>query len=515
MPRQRGIGGRGALALALMLLVAACSSAAPEPADSAAADPWAGFPAVEGPEPSRDVVAFYYAWYGTPDSDGQWIHWEGSGSTPPDTVASDFYPTLGAYSSSDPGVVAQHMAWLRQAGVGVVALSYWKGETPDAVVDLVFRTAEHYGIQVAFHIEPYADRTADEMATTVHRLLERYAESPALYRLEAESLHLPGVRARPLVFVWATNIASQTDETEQPVEYWASGVDAIHATDDAFVVACPCGGRYAESVLGGHFDGAYNYASLFLEEEDFSWAQTMPAKSLYIPSVMPGSLQNAIGAPSLFVDRGAGAAYRAQWEAALDVLVRPALVSITSFNEWHEGSQIEPAVAGYTSTDPGREWFDYGALPEDGYLTLTNELVAEYLARDWSAVAATPLRLTLETTSDWTWVEPVAGSFLQPGLLASSPELTGAGWFGQQLLISQDLGRAESGASVSVTYELGGIDLGDGLTLEVGRGGIGTTEVTVEALIDGAYVVVGSYRWSGTSDDQNRSRFTIAASRLA
>lgn len=515
MPRRRGTGWRGALAPILMLLLAACSSAAPGTQDPSSPDPWAGFPAVEGPDPSREVVAFYYAWYGTPDSDGTWIHWDGSNSSPPDTLASDFYPSLGAYSSSDPAVVAQHMAWLREAGVGVIALSYWKGETLNAVVDLVFRTAEHYGIQVAFHIEPYADRTADEMATTVHGLLERYGESPALFRLEAESLHLAGVRARPLVFVWATNFASQTDQSERPVEYWASGVDAIHAADDAFVVACPCGGRYAESVLGGHFDGAYNYASLFLDQEDFSWAQTLPAKSLYIPSVMPGSLQNAIGAPSLFVERAGGAAYRAQWEAALGVQVRPALVSITSFNEWHEGSQIEPAVMGHASSDADRAWFDYGALAETGYLTLTSELVADYLARDWSVAAATPLRLTLETTSDWSWVEPVVGAFLQPGLLEASPELSGSGWFGQRLLISQDLARAESGASVSVTYELGGIDLGDGLTLEVGRGGIGTTEVTIEALIDGSYEVVGTYRWSGTSDDQNRSRFTISASQLS
>lgn len=514
MRRSAATGRRLNLALALLLLTAACSSAAPEQTASSTPDPWAGFPAVEGPDPSREVAAFYYAWYGNPEVDGAWVHWDQNGRTPPDDIGSDFYPELGAYSSADPPVVAQHMAWLREAGVGVIVLSYWKGETPPSTVDLVFDTAEHYGIQVAFHIEPYAGRTADEMAETVHGLLERYADSPALYRLDAESLYLDGVRARPLVFVWATNFASQTDQSERPVEYWASGVDAIHAVDDAFVVACPCGGRYAESVLGGHFDGAYNYASLFLDQEDFTWAQTLPAGSLYIPSVMPGSAQNAIGAPDLFVDRAGGDAYRAQWAAALDALVRPALVSITSFNEWHEGSQIEPAVAGHTSSAPGRAWLDYGGLAGDGYLSLTRELISEYLARDWSDVASVPLRLTLETTSDWTWVEPVVGAFLGPGLLAASPELTSSGWSGQRLLISQDLDRAASGASVSVTYELGGIDLADGLTLEVGRGGIGSTEVTIEALIDGAYEVVGTYRWSGTSDDQNRSRFTIPAARL-
>ena len=66
-----------------------------------------------GPDPSYKVAAFYYPWYGNPAIDGEWIHWTQNNHMPPDDIASDYYPALGAYSSNDPAVVAQHMEWLQ------------------------------------------------------------------------------------------------------------------------------------------------------------------------------------------------------------------------------------------------------------------------------------------------------------------------------------------------------------------------------------------------------------------
>ena len=61
---------------------------------------------------------FYYAWYGTPKIDGEWIHWNhavlphwtpgvnanfptvGSKFQPPEKIGSNFYPSLGPYRSS-------------------------------------------------------------------------------------------------------------------------------------------------------------------------------------------------------------------------------------------------------------------------------------------------------------------------------------------------------------------------------------------------------------------------------
>lgn len=55
------------------------------------------------------------------------------------------------------------------------------------------------------------------------------------------------------------------------------------------------------------------------------------------------------------------------WKAALQL--KPEIISITSFNEWHEGTQIETAVKkqGYD---------DYGRDP-DMYLKITKEMVKQ------------------------------------------------------------------------------------------------------------------------------------------
>ena len=74
---------------------------------------------------SSKVAAFYYPWYGNPSVDGQWIHWTENNHFPSGDIAGDYYPALGAYSSNDPEVVAQHMKWLQQAGIGVIITSWW------------------------------------------------------------------------------------------------------------------------------------------------------------------------------------------------------------------------------------------------------------------------------------------------------------------------------------------------------------------------------------------------------
>ena len=55
------------------------------------------------------------------------------------------------------------------------------------------------------------------------------------------------------------------------------------------------------------------------------------------------------------------------WKAALNIGAE--IVSITSFNEWHEGTQIEAAIQ-----KDGYE--DYGTDP-DFYLKLTKEMVQQ------------------------------------------------------------------------------------------------------------------------------------------
>src|SRR5205823_9002066 len=60
------------------------------------------------------------------------------------------------------------------------------------------------------------------------------------------------------------------------------------------------------------------------------------------PSVGPGYQGRRAGEDAGVKARRNGATYDSMWNGAL--AARPPLVTITSFNEWGEGTQIEPAT---------------------------------------------------------------------------------------------------------------------------------------------------------------------------
>src|SRR3990172_2233626 len=186
---------RNTFILALVVLLTACSgpaatkpvlpSATPIQATQPASTP---LPPVEGPDPSYKVAAFYYGWYGNVSLDPEWYHWDD-----PQELSADYYPQLGPYSSNDPLVVAQHMAWLRKAGIRVIVVSWWgRGGYEERPFLLIMEMAERYGIKVAFHIEPYPGRTADGLVSSVEYLYQTYGDLPAFFRTTASSRYSPG-----------------------------------------------------------------------------------------------------------------------------------------------------------------------------------------------------------------------------------------------------------------------------------------------------------------------------------
>ena len=96
------------------------------------------------------------------------------------------------------------------------------------------------------------------------------------------------------------------------------------------------------------------------------------------PSVGPGYNGRRAGETSASRPRARGATYDRLWSAAL--AAAPDLVTVTSYNEWGEGTQIEPAQArlGYASYDGA--WGLIGAPAQTAYLTRTAYWAARYHA---------------------------------------------------------------------------------------------------------------------------------------
>ncbi|MGH7698669.1 MAG: hypothetical protein ACRENV_08355, partial [Candidatus Dormibacteria bacterium] len=93
------------------------------------------------------------------------------------------------------------------------------------------------------------------------------------------------------------------------------------------------------------FDGVYTYDPYELTGSDFAGicGAARMRGLLCSPSVSPGFRSSRAEHTPNVKPRDHGATYDNSWAGAL--AANPDQVSITSFNEWHEGSQIEPAQA--------------------------------------------------------------------------------------------------------------------------------------------------------------------------
>ncbi|WP_330447818.1 ThuA domain-containing protein [Streptomyces anulatus] len=315
-------------------------------------------PATED-EGSSNVHLFYYPWYGTLDGSGSWRHWQQGGHTPPDSIGADLYPKLGPYDSGDiAGAVDQHMKWVQRSGAGVIVYSWWgQGGYEDSLAGDVMDAAARHGVEVAWHIEPYGGRTAESVVDDIAYLEGKFGDHPAFYRDAAN-----GDRNAYYIF------------ESLRIQDW-SALDAVE--DTAIVLA-----QTTDTSKVDHFGGIYTYdgiagatAAGWKNAGDYAKANGL----VWAPSVAPGYLDDRAvpGNTTPTLGREDGASYDLEWNNALDPAIGgdPTWVSVTSFNEWHEGSSIEPASS---SPPPGHGYETFegaygrtGEAAETAYLDRT------------------------------------------------------------------------------------------------------------------------------------------------
>ena len=295
-----------------------------------------GAPAAAASAPATTAI-FYYPWYGTPTQDAAWGHWQQNAAAPPRRLGSQYYPARGAYSSSDAAVVAAQMKEIAAAGIGEVVVSWWgRGSAEDRRLPAVSAAARARGLEVAVHLEPYGRRTAESVGADVAYLRRQ------------------GIRD---VYVY--------DSSAVPDGDWAAlnaGLRGVRLFANTAL---------AGKAAAGGFAGLYTYDVLVYTGEAFPrlCEQARKLQLVCAPSVGPGfDSRRATGEPRVRA-RAGGAVYDHMWAQALRS--GAPIVTITSYNEWHEGTQIEPARAqsGYASYDGA--WGLRGAAAETAYLART------------------------------------------------------------------------------------------------------------------------------------------------
>ena len=473
---------------------------------SSTPDPTINWPPVTGPQPSQKMAAFYYPWYFTLEFDGVWEHWEGF---PPEDISSDFYPLLGPYSMSDPEVLAQHFAWLRQAGVGLIISSWWgKYNRTDTALPLMLDVADHYGIKIAFHIEPYSGRSAANLMRDIHYIYDQYGSHPAFYWTTETSRYSPDSQPKGLFFLWAS-VVSDSDHVV-PQDYWKEALDTLHAGDPGAIVITDQ--NDPAWVTESHFDGSYKYGVLDADPTGFDFARSLPFDTWYIAGINPGFSAKRIGGETWTdTPRREGATYQDRWEAMFEVGIEPDMVAVTTFNEWHEGTQIEPAVPGMDRQVTTYPYLDYEPLEPEAYLNMTRDWSDVFLAYEWPE--STTMRLLFRTTSDWSDLHLVSGAAWQrPELISVSQDATTAGLVDGFLALGQPLNSAELGQSVELLLEIEfREEEGDApLRFMIERGGIGASWVELYYLSGEDWVLADSFWWAGQSaGPRNTAQFEV------
>ncbi len=335
-------------------------------------------------QPNYDIHAFYYPWYGNPQTDNFYYHWshqqfvkKGEPKNYPggDDIGANFYPQLGCYSSNSDDDLKVHMQMLRRAQVGVICSSWWgKDSYTDKAVPRLLDMAAHHDVKVCFHIEPFPGRDAQTTRDAIVYIVDKYGSHPAFYRYGKDN-------PRPMFYVydsyltqagqWKTILSPDGGQTIRNTKY------------DSVVIGLWVKEHEQAFMTEGHFDGYYSYFAT----DGFTYGSTIENwanlaewarqnNKLFIPSVGPGYIDLRIR-PWNNVnsrERGDGTYYDREFAAA--IAVRPQIVSITSFNEWHEGTQIEPAVP---KEIPGFRYRDYRPHYPEYYLDRTSYWISRFV----------------------------------------------------------------------------------------------------------------------------------------
>jgi hypothetical protein len=295
------------------------------------------------------VGAYYYPWWNQ-------LSW--------DEGYKD-YPYLDLYDSRSLSVINQHIEWATDYGIDFFAMSWWgPGSWEDKTIrDYYLQAEESSEIKFCIHYESVGclneppgqpidfNSQFDESQTRGEKFLSDLDYIAENFFNDPRYLKING---RPVIIFYsamdyqnASEALAQFKQSMDPQPYLIADVirfeSSIENLDWDFL-------SNFDAITGYNmYTSDQSMYPYFLSKVAGKYAEFKYYAESYglsfVPGVMPGYDDTIIreGHPPL--DRNSGQFYKDYWQVAIEYL-DPDInaIMITSFNEWHEDTQIEPAT---------------------------------------------------------------------------------------------------------------------------------------------------------------------------
>ena len=291
------------------------------------------------------VYAFYYPWYGNKKGpSGEIFHWDYY--TNENIQSSTDYPLLGPYDSYDPRVIRAHITLAKQAGIDGFITSWWGPHSfEDKALTTILDIAEEMDFEISAYYESVRTLTQQQVTSEMEYLIDNYGDHPAFLHESGEPVvfvYVPSYDNRDAEF-WL-QIRESVENQHGPITLIAdhSGRDLfpafeafhtyIYTGDQSYQLFSEAQKRMSIGFIGSSeevINSLKNGENLLLYEKPF------------FVTVNPGFWFYEKGPGDLLAERNNGAKYADNWNTALELDAHTVLIA--TWNEWHEGTEIEPS----------------------------------------------------------------------------------------------------------------------------------------------------------------------------
>ncbi len=240
---------------------------------------------------------------------------------------------------SDRGVMGRHIDQAKSAGIDAFVVSWYGPRVENNQTETNLRAlldeAAARGFRIAVDVEvagPFFGGAGD-VQHALAALLSTHCQHPAYLRSDG----------KPVVFFWR--------QQRFNVGTWNAIRDAVDPGRGSLWIE-----EGVDVSPLSVFDGHHLYSVTWNPQTDMgatarkfaqrtrAAAARLGAPKVYVATVMPGYDDRKTGRGNAFaVGRADGAYYARSWQAAIGSA--PDWIIITSFNEWPEGTYIEPSQA--------------------------------------------------------------------------------------------------------------------------------------------------------------------------